>query len=85
MQLAAGGPQSICYEHAVADDHTVSEMASVEMIANRDPGGGGSNSYGGHGPPSGPSTEDICPLLGDLSIEEKVDRFQMGSSRRSSF
>ena len=27
---------------------------------------------GAEGPPSGPSTEDICQLLGDLSIEEKV-------------
>ena len=27
---------------------------------------------GAGGPPSGPSTEDICQLLGDLSIEEKV-------------
>ena len=27
---------------------------------------------GAEGPPSGPSTEDIRQLLGDLSIEEKV-------------
>ena len=27
---------------------------------------------GADGPPSGPSTEDICHMLGDLSIEEKV-------------
>ena len=37
-------------------------------------GGGGVRSSVGRAQvlPSGPSTEDICQLLGDLSIEEKV-------------
>ena len=49
----------------------------VEMIPTGDRelgtlGGVRRSVTGADGPPSGPSTEDIRHMLGDLSIEEKV-------------
>ena len=50
----------------------------VEMIPTGDRELGGTlggvrrSVTGADGPPSGPSTEDIRHMLGDLSIEEKV-------------